>query len=255
LPLKLRRLLLELDNAVTGTVYKRALIKLSGEALMGEGAYGIDVPTVARIAGDVKEAVSTGAEICLVIGGGNIFRGVSGTARGMERSTADYMGMLATVMNALAFHGALEQAGVASRVLSAIPMESVCERYTTPKAKRHLAKGRVVIFAAGTGNPYFTTDTAAALRAAEMGCNALIKATQVDGVYSADPKTHASAERFDTLTFGDVLASDLRVMDATAIALARDNNIPIVVCALDEPGNLAKVLTGTARSTIVRAQA
>ncbi len=236
-------------------LYKRALIKLSGEALMGDSAYGIDVPTVARIAADVKEAAETGCEICLVIGGGNIFRGVAGAAGGMERGTADYMGMLATVMNALAFHGALEQAGVEARVLSAIPMATVCEPFTTPRAKRHLSKGRVVIFAAGTGNPFFTTDTGAALRAAEMGCDALIKATQVDGVYSADPKTSPDAERYETLTFSDVLARDLRVMDAAAIALARDNNIPIVVGALGESGNLAKILCGTARATVVRSKA
>ena len=186
---------------------------------MGEGAYGIDVPTVARIADDIKDTAATGVEICLVIGGGNIFRGIAGAASGMDRGTADYMGMLATVMNALAFHGALEQAGVPARVLSAIPMPTVCEPLTTPRAKRHLEKGRVVIFTAGTGNPYFTTDTAAALRAAEMSCDALIKATQVDGIYSADPKTDPNAERYDTLTYSDVLARDLKVMDAAAISL------------------------------------
>ncbi|MEL6289384.1 MAG: UMP kinase [Pseudomonadota bacterium] len=232
-------------------LYRRALIKLSGEALMGEGAYGIDVPTVARIAEDVRAAHATGVELCLVIGGGNIFRGIAGAAAGMERGTADYMGMLATVMNALAFHGALQQAGVEARVLSAIPMQTVCEAFTRPRAQRHLAKGRVVIFAGGTGNPYFTTDTAAALRAAEMGCDALIKATQVDGIYSADPKTDPKAERYESLTFDEVLTRNLKVMDAAAIALARDNHIPIVVTRLDDPGNLARVLRGEARATVV----
>ena len=209
--------------------YKRVLLKVSGEVLMGDQSFGIDTETLERTAEDIKEVLSTGVELCLVIGGGNIFRGVSLAGRGMERATADYMGMLATVMNALALQNALEKVGVDTRVLSAIPMASVSEPYIRRRALRHLEKGRIVLFAAGTGNPYFTTDTAAALRAAEMGCDALFKGTSVDGIYTADPKKVASAERYDTVTFSKVLSDDLKVMDAAAVALCRDNNIPIVV--------------------------
>lgn len=231
--------------------YKRLLLKLSGEALMGRSGYGIDMGVVNRLAKDVAEAVGAGAEIAIVIGGGNIFRGLKGAADGMERATADYMGMLATVMNSLAFQGALEQLKVSSRVQSAIPMPTVCEAYVHPKAMHHLRKGRVVIFAAGTGNPFFTTDTAATLRAIETGCDAVAKATQVDGVYSADPKTNKNAERYDTLSYSEVLARDLKVMDGAAIALARDNKLPVIVFSVEEPGNLLKVLRGEARATVV----
>jgi len=231
--------------------YKRLLLKLSGEALMGKSGYGIDMGVVNRLAKDVAEAVQAGAEIAIVIGGGNIFRGLKGAAEGMERATADYMGMLATVMNSLAFQGALVQLKVSSRVQSAIPMPTVCEAYVHPKAMHHLRKGRVVIFAAGTGNPYFTTDTAATLRAIETGCDAMAKATQVDGVYSADPKLNRNAQRYDTLSYGEVLARDLKVMDGAAIALARDNQLPVIVFSVEESGNLLKVLRGEARATVV----
>ena len=233
-------------------LYKRILIKLSGEALMGDGKYGIDVKTVSRIAGEVKDALALGVEICLVIGGGNIYRGVAGASEGMDRANADYMGMLATVMNALAMHNTLEKLGVPTRVLSAIPMPTVCETYVRPKALRHLRHGRVVIFAAGTGNPFFTTDTAAALRAAEMNCDVLAKGTQVDGVYSADPKVDPSAERYDMLSYSEVLAKNLGIMDAAAVALARDNKIPIIVFSIAEQGCLTKIVQGIANSTIIR---
>src|SRR3954468_10752467 len=203
--------------------YRRVLLKVSGEALMGTQPYGIDVGTVERIAADIKDATSAGIQLCLVIGGGNIFRGLSGAAAGIDRATADYMGMLATIMNALCMQAALERAGLPTRVQSAIPMTSICEPYIRRRAIRHMEKGRVVIFAAGTGNPFFTTDTAAALRAAEMGCDALLKGTQVDGVYSADPRKVPDAERYERLTYLDVLARDLAVMDAAAISLAREN--------------------------------
>src|SRR6056300_898221 len=231
--------------------YKRVLLKVSGEALMGPGQYGIDVATVDRIAHEVKDALALGVEVCMVIGGGNIFRGLSGAADGMDRSSADYMGMLATVMNALAMQNGLERSGVATRVLSAIPMTSVCEPYIRRRAERHMEKGRVVIFAAGTGNPFFTTDTAAALRAAEMNCDALMKGTNVDGVYSADPKTNPQAEKYDKLSYLDVLSKDLKVMDASAISLARENNIPILVCSIIKDKNLAKVLSGNGSFTII----
>jgi uridylate kinase len=231
--------------------YKRLLLKLSGEALMGNGAYGIEMAVVDRLARDVAEAVGAGAEIAVVVGGGNIFRGLSGAAIGMDRATADYMGMLATVMNALAFQNALEHANTPARVLSAIPMTSVCETYVRPKALHHIKRGRVVIFAAGTGNPFFTTDTAATLRAIEMDCAAVAKATQVDGVYSADPKKFPDAVRYDRLTYADVLARDLKVMDGAAIALARDNALPVIVFSITEPGNLLKVLKGEARATVI----
>ena len=207
--------------------FKRVLLKVSGEALMGDNQFGIDPGTVDRIANEIRAVTDLGGEVCLVIGGGNIFRGISGAAAGLERGTADYMGMLATVMNALAMQGGLERIGVPTRVQSAIPMATICEPFIRRRAIRHMEKGRVVIFAAGTGSPYFTTDTAAALRATEMNCDGIFKGTQVNGVYSADPKQEPDAERYDTLTYMDVLSRDLRVMDASAISLARENNIPI----------------------------
>jgi len=234
-------------------LYQRVLLKISGEALMGEQEYGLDPDMVARVAAEVKEAVDTGVQVCLVIGGGNIFRGVSAAASGMERTTADYMGMLATVMNALGMQSALERAGVQTRVLSAIPMQSVCEPYIRRRAVRHMEKGRVVIFAAGTGNPFFTTDTAAALRASEMDCNAMMKGTKVDGVYDSDPMKNPDAKRYERLGYMDVLSRDLKVMDASAIALSRDNGIPIVVFSIQEAGSFAKVLRGDGRYTIVAA--
>jgi uridylate kinase len=232
-------------------VFKRILLKLSGEALMGQGQYGIDPMETARIAGEVKAAVDAGYELCLVVGGGNIFRGLAAAAKGFDRASADYMGMLATVMNALAVQNALEQLGVPTRVQSAIPMPSVCEPYIRRRAERHIEKGRVVIFAAGTGNPFFTTDTGAALRAAEMSCDALFKGTSVDGVYDADPKQVPTAQRYATLSFDKVLADNLRIMDASAVAMCRDNRIPIVVFNIRQPGSLAAVLAGTGTSTIV----
>jgi len=231
--------------------YKRVLLKLSGEGLLGGGDYGIDPETVERICGEVKVVHDMGVEVCLVIGGGNIFRGMSGAASGIERTTADYMGMLATVMNALAVQSMLEKLGIDTRVMSAISMSSVCEPYIKRRAQRHLEKRRVVIFAAGTGNPFFTTDTAAALRAAEMSCDALLKGTQVDGVYSADPKTDPSAERYDTLSYQQVLSQDLRVMDTSAVALSRENKIPILVFSLHNPGAFADVVCGEGLYTIV----
>lgn len=233
--------------------YNRVLLKISGEALMGDQDYGIDTQTVKRIASEVGAAHEKGLQIALVIGAGNIFRGLSAQASGIERSTADYMGMLATVMNALAMQSALEQLGIATRVQSAIPMQTVCESYIRRRAVRHMEKGRVVIFAAGTGNPYFTTDTAAALRAAEMDCDALLKGTQVDGVYDSDPKTNSGAKRYDTLSYHKVLSDDLKVMDASAIALMRENNIPIIVFSLHEMGGLDAVMAGRGTSTIIKA--
>ncbi|MDX2277099.1 MAG: UMP kinase [Hyphomonadaceae bacterium] len=232
--------------------YRRVLLKISGEALMGEGQYGIDVEVCSRIAAEVMEAAKGGTEMCLVIGGGNIFRGVQGAAKGMERSSADYMGMLATVMNALAMQNAIEAQGGEARVLSAIPMVTVCEPYIRRRAMRHMEKGRIVIFAAGTGNPFFTTDTAAALRAAEMGCEALFKGTGVDGVYTADPKKDPNATRYETLSYHEVLARDLKVMDASAIALMRDNSIPIVVFSIRKRGGLADVLDGRGVCTTIK---
>jgi uridylate kinase len=231
--------------------YRRVLVKVSGEALMGDGQFGIDVATVDRIAKDVAEAAQTGIQLCMVVGGGNIFRGLAGSAKGIDRATADYMGMLATVMNALALQAGLERAGVPSRVQSAIAMNNVCEPYIRRRAIRHMEKGRVVIFGAGTGNPFFTTDTAAALRAAEMNCDAMMKATQVDGVYSADPKKDPSAVRYDSLSYHEVLAKDLKVMDASAISVSRENGIPILVFSLQDPGALAQVLAGKGRATII----
>ncbi len=234
--------------------FNRILLKLSGEALMGTGQFGIDQDAVAGLAAEVKSARDQGFELCLVIGGGNIFRGMAGAAKGMDRAQADYMGMLATVMNALAMQNALEKVGVETRVQSAIKMDQVCEPVIRRRAERHLAKGRVVIFAAGVGSPYFTTDTGAALRAAEMKCDALFKGTSVDGVYDADPKKVKTAKRYDTIGFGRVLADDLKVMDASAVALCRDNDIPIVVFNIREPGNLADVLAGRGTATIVQGE-
>jgi uridylate kinase len=231
--------------------YQRALLKVSGEALMGPRDYGLDNDTVAEIAADVSDVVALGVQVCLVIGGGNIFRGLSGAARGMERAQADYMGMLATVMNALAMQSALERKGVPTRVVSAIQMSSICEPYIRRRAIRHMEKGRVVIFAAGTGNPFFTTDTAAALRAAEMGCDVLLKGTQVDGVYSADPRKDASATRYERLSYLDVLSQDLGVMDASAISLARENALPILVFNIRETGAFAQVMRGEGRFTTI----
>ncbi len=232
-------------------IYRRVLLKISGEALMGSGSYGIDLATVDRIAGEIKEAKAIGTQVCAVIGGGNIFRGMQAAASGMERATADYMGMLGTIMNALAMQNALEKIGVFTRVQSAIPMTTVCEPYIRRRAMRHMEKGRVVIFAAGTGNPFFTTDTAAALRASEMGVDALMKGTQVDGVYSADPKKNPSAERYERLTHMDVLTRDLKVMDASVVSLARDNKISIVVFNIHEKMNFVKVLQGKGLSTVI----
>jgi uridylate kinase len=231
--------------------YRRVLLKVSGEVLMGSGEYGLDPATVNRIAADIKAVAALGVQVCLVIGGGNIFRGVSGAATGMERASADYMGMLATVINALALQNALESIGVHTRVLSAIPMAAICEPYIRRRAVRHLEKGRVVIFAAGTGNPFFTTDTAAALRATEMGCDAILKGTKVDGVYSADPKRDPTATRYEKLGYLEVLSRDLKVMDASAISLARENRIPILVFSIQEPGGFAAVIRGAGRFTAV----
>ena len=231
---------------------KRVLLKLSGEVLMGDQDYGIDPAFVMELAKEVKAAKETGLEICLVIGGGNIFRGMAGAAQGMDRGQADYMGMLATVMNALAMQSALEQIGVPTRVQSAIQMDQVCEPVIRRRAERHLDKGRIVIFAAGVGAPYFTTDSGAALRAAEMRCDALLKGTSVDGVYDADPKRSPDAKRFDTVGYDRVLADNLKVMDASAVALCRDNDIPIVVFSIREKGNLARVLSGEGVQTIVQ---
>ncbi|MGB0747759.1 MAG: UMP kinase [Magnetospiraceae bacterium] len=231
--------------------YNRILVKLSGEGLMGERAFGLDDATVSRVANEVKHVHDMGVQVCLVIGGGNIFRGVSDMARGIERASADYMGMLATVMNAIGVQSALEAVGVDTRVQSAIPMPTVCESFIRRRAIRHLEKRRVVIFAAGTGNPFFTTDTAAALRAVEMSCDVLMKATQVDGVYDSDPRTNPSAQRFDRLNYDAVLARNLKVMDAAAIALARENQIPILVFSLHEADALARAVRGEGRSTLI----
>lgn len=232
--------------------YKRIMLKMSGEVLMGDKGFGIDAETVKRVAQDIKEVADTGIEVCVVVGAGNIFRGVSGASEGMDRTTADYMGMLGIVINALALQNALELVDVRTRVQSAIRMDSVCEPYIRRKAIRHMKKGRVVIFAAGTGNPYFTTDTAAALRASEMDCDALFKGTKVDGVYSADPEKDPDAQRFEEISFIEVLTKDLKVMDATAISLARENNIPIVVFSVKDKGNFAKAVKGEGKFTTVK---
>lgn len=234
-----------------GPVYKRVLLKISGEALMGGLSYGIDPEMVDRVAGEIESVSKAGTEVCLVIGGGNIFRGISAAAAGMERATGDYMGMLATVMNSLAMQSALERREIQTRVLSALPIAAVCEPYIRRRAMRHMEKGRVVIFAAGTGNPFFTTDTAAALRASEMGCDALLKATKVDGVYDADPMKVATAKRYERLTYMDVLTRDLKVMDASAISLARENEIPILVFSIHNNGAFADVVHAKGRYTII----
>ncbi len=231
--------------------YRRVLLKVSGEALMGEANYGIDYAVARRIAEDIRDVRDSGVEVCLVIGGGNIFRGVSGATLGMSRANADYMGMMATVINALALQNALEQAGLDTRVQSAIPMDTVCEPYIRRRAMRHMERGRIVIFAAGTGNPFFTTDTTAALRAAEMECDALLKGTQVDGVYSADPQVDPDAKRYERLTYHEVLALDLKVMDASAISLARENEIPILIFSVHQEGAFKAVLSGRGRFTVV----
>ena len=231
--------------------YQRVLIKVSGEALMGDKGYGQDLKTIQRIAVDIKEVADMGVQVCVVVGGGNIFRGISGAAQGMERSSADYMGMLATILNALAIQNILDQTGIETRVMSAIEMDQICEPYIRRRAIRHLERGRVVIFAGGIGSPYFTTDTTAALRASEMSCDVLLKATSVDGVYTADPKKDANAQHHATLTHHDVLSRDLKVMDAAAISLTRENKIPIIVFSILEQGNFAKVLAGEGKYTII----
>lgn len=231
--------------------HKRVLLKMSGEVLMGEKEFGLDSKTLNRVARDIKDVIDMGVEVCVSVGAGNIFRGVSGAAEGMDRTQADYMGMLGIVINALALQSALEQLKVETRVMSAIPMSAICEPYIRRKAMRHMEKGRVVIFAAGTGNPYFTSDTTAALRASEMNCNAILKGTKVDGVYTADPNKDPSAKRFDEITYMDVLTKDLRVMDATAISLARENNIPILIFNVREEGNFSRVMRGEGTFTTV----
>lgn len=233
--------------------FKRVMLKISGEALMGDTQFGLHPPTVQRIAQEIKSVHDLGVEICLVIGGGNIFRGLSGSAQGMERTTADYMGMLATVMNALAMQSALEGLGVFTRVISAIPMDQVCEPYIRRRAVRHLEKKRVCIFAAGTGNPYFTTDTAAALRATEMHCEAIFMGKQVDGIYDSDPKTNPDAERFDRVSYDEVLRRNLKVADASAIALCRDNKMPLIVFNLNDAGGFCGILAGEGTYTTVHA--
>ncbi len=241
----------EAQQELPDIMYRRIMLKISGEALMGDQGYGLHPPTVERVAAEVRSVHELGVQVCMVIGGGNIFRGLQGSAQGMERTTADYMGMLATVMNALAMQSALELGGVYTRVISAIPMDQVCEPYIRRRAVRHLEKGRVCIFAAGTGNPYFTTDTAATLRASEMGCEVILKATKVDGVYDRDPKKHANARRYESVTYDMVLAKQLGVMDATAIAHAQGNDLPIIVFSLDEPGGFRGVVRGKGTYTRV----
>ncbi len=235
------------------TTFKRVMLKISGEALMGDQGYGLHPPTVERIAREVKSVHDMGVEICMVIGGGNIFRGLAGSAQGMERTTADYMGMLATVMNALAMQSALEELGVFTRVISAIRMDEVAEPYIRRRAVRHLEKKRVCIFAAGTGNPYFTTDTASSLRANEMACEAIFMGKNVDGIYDSDPKTNPDAKRYDRISYDDVLRDNLKVMDASAIALARDNKMPLIVFSLNEPGGFRGILAGEGTYTEVHA--
>jgi|TARA_B110000444_G_C18791089_1_gene572487 uridylate kinase len=231
--------------------WKKILLKISGESLMGDNSYGIDTEVVKSFANEIKNVIECGLQISIVVGGGNIYRGISSSNNGMDRTTGDYMGMLATVMNSLAIQNALEQINVETRVQSALPISALCEPYIRRKAIRHMEKNRVVIFAAGTGNPYFTTDTAAALRASEMNCQVLVKATLVDGVYSADPKIDKNAKKFENLTYLDVLSKDLKVMDASAISLARENKIPIVVCSIVKNKNLTKVLSGEGSYTII----
>jgi len=232
--------------------YKRLLLKLSGEALMGDDDYGINMQTARQYAEEIATAANQGVQIAIVVGGGNIFRGMTGAAKGMDRASADYMGMLATVMNGLALQGVLKEFGVEVVVMSAIPMPTVCEPYVRNHALEHLNKGKIVIFVGGTGNPYFTTDTASTLRAIEMNCDCLAKATQVDGVYTADPKKDPSAERYETLDYDTILAKDLKIMDGAAIALARDNNLPLVIFSIHEAGNLVKMVDGTVTATFVK---
>ena len=233
-------------------IYRRILLKLSGESLMGSKDFGMDAVAVNEVAKDLKELVLQGVEVCVVIGGGNIFRGIAGAAAGMDRTSADYMGMLATVMNALSLQDALEnKQGLQTRVLSAIPMPTVCESYIRRRAVRHLEKGRIVIFAAGTGNPFFTTDTAATLRAIEMNCDVIMKATQVDGIYDADPNKTKDARRYDKISYEDVITKNLSVMDASSIALARDNNLPIIVFSQHDEDALQKAVRGLGKFTIV----
>lgn len=234
-----------------GLRFKRVLLKVSGEALLGSQSFGIDTAIVDRIAGEVGEAVDLGVEVGLVIGGGNIFRGMQVAADGGNRVAGDHMGMLATVMNAIAFHEGLERNGISARIFSALAMPSICETFTQQRAEAAMRRGRVVVFAAGTGNPFFTTDSGAALRAAEMGCDALFKGTNVDGIYSADPKKDPNAQRFGQLTYDEVLARGLEVMDAAAVALARDNGIPVVVFSIHEPGAFVDILKGMGRATVV----
>ncbi len=232
--------------------YKRVLLKLSGEALLGDQSYGIDSSTVLRIAKEIRQAVHAGIQVCLVVGGGNIFRGVSGAAHGINRVTSDYMGMLATMMNALALQSSLENLGVQTRVQSAIPINNICEPFIWRRAMRHIEKGRVVIFAAGAGHPYFTTDSAAVLRASEMNCEILLKGTKVDGIYSADPVKNPDAKRYEKVSYTEVLAHKLNVMDMTAIALARDNHLPIAVFSIMSPGSFIDILYGKGHFTLVR---
>jgi uridylate kinase len=234
-----------------GATYKRVLLKISGEALMGDLAYGIDPAVVDSISAEVAEVVASGVQVAIVVGGGNIFRGVQGAASGMERATADYIGMIATVMNAITLQDSLERAGVQTRVQTAIAMQELAEPYIRRRAIRHLEKGRVVVFGAGSGNPFFTTDTTAALRAAEIGADLLFKATKVDGIYDSDPKKNPNAKRFESLTYSHVLANDLKVMDSTAISLCKDNNIPIMVFDLSTAGNIRRAVMGETIGTIV----
>jgi uridylate kinase len=234
-----------------GMIYQRVLLKLSGEALMGDLGYGIDPTIVQNIAQEVAAVVASGVQLAIVVGGGNIFRGVQASAKGMERATADYVGMIATVMNAITLQDALEQKGVPTRVQTAIAMQEVAEPYIRRRAIRHLEKGRVVIFGAGSGNPFFTTDTAAALRAAEIDANVIFKATKVDGIYDSDPKKNPDAKRYESLTYTHVLTEDLKVMDSTAIAMCRENDIPIVVFNLLEEGSIQRAVAGEKIGTIV----
>ncbi|MCY7405817.1 MAG: UMP kinase [Alkalinema sp. CAN_BIN05] len=231
--------------------YRRVLLKLSGEALMGDLSYGIDPAVVDAIAKEIVDVVNAGVEVAIVVGGGNIFRGVKGSAAGMERATADYVGMIATVMNAITLQDALERMGIGTRVLTAIAMQEIAEPYIRRRAMRHLEKGRVVVFGAGSGNPFFTTDTTAALRSAEIGADVVLKATKVDGVYDSDPKKNPDAKLFKSLTYSHVLNNDLQVMDSTAIALCKDNNIPIMVFNMMVPGNIRRAVLGEGIGTIV----
>ena len=235
----------------TNPKYKRVLLKISGESLMGDRSYGLDPEMVNRVAREIKSAMDYGTEVCAVIGGGNIFRGVSGAANGMERATADYMGMLATVINSLALQSSIEKLNTECRVMSSITIDAVCKKYIKRRAERHLEKNRIIVLAAGTGNPYFTTDTAATLRASEMACEAIFKGTKVNGVYNKDPSLYEDAERFSEITYDEVLQKNLKVMDASAIALARDNNLPIVIFSLNDPGGLACILRGEGTYTSV----